>query len=204
MNGLSQVYPFAYARRASHHLRQTPFVLWFTGLSASGKSTLANHIDSLLRAHGRHTFILDGDTVRSGLCRDLGFDTDARNENIRRVAEVAALMADSGLIVLVAAISPTASCRHHARSIIGNSRFVEVHVDASLEVVQARDPKGLYAKARRGLIKEFTGIDSVYQVPVSPEIRVCTGVLTIEQAGEQVMGWLTANLCDQLLAASAR
>lgn len=203
MLNASNVYPFAYARSRHQHLKQTPFVLWFTGLSASGKSTIANQVDILLRSRGRFTYILDGDNIRSGICRDLGFSDRDRDENIRRVSEIAALMADAGLIVIVATISPSKVCRHHARSIIGNDRFVEVFADAPLNVVEARDPKGLYAKARQGLIKNFTGLSSDYEVPVCPEIHLKTDELSVTQAAQGVTEWLAENVCSELLVNAA-
>jgi bifunctional enzyme CysN/CysC len=149
---------------------QTPTIVWFTGLSGSGKSTVANLVEKKLAAEGRHAYILDGDNVRHGLNKDLGFTEEARVENIRRVAEVARLMADAGLIVLVSFISPFQNERRLAREIAGDIAFTEVYVDTPLEVCEARDPKGLYARARRGEIKNFTGIDSPFEVPDDAEI----------------------------------
>src|SRR5690606_5964680 len=148
---------------------QTPHIVWFTGLSGSGKSSIANLLEKRLTAEGRHAYILDGDNVRHGLNKDLGFTEAARIENIRRVAEVAKLMADAGLIVLVSFISPFEKERRLAREIAGDIRFVEVYVDTPLEVCEARDPKGLYKRARAGEIKNFTGIDSPFEAPVTPE-----------------------------------
>ena len=153
---------------------QEPAIVWFTGLSGSGKSTVANLIEKRLTAEGRHAYILDGDNVRHGLNKDLGFTDEARVENIRRVAEVARLMADAGLIVLVSFISPFRNERRLAREIAGDMQFTEVYVDTPLEVCEARDPKGLYARARRGEIKNFTGIDSPFEAPEAPE-SCCTG-----------------------------
>lgn len=160
------------ARALQKH--QKPAVLWFTGLSGSGKSTIANLVEKRLHALGMHTYILDGDNVRHGLNRDLGFTDEDRVENIRRVAEVAKLMADAGLIVLVSFISPFRSERQTARELMPNGEFVEVFVDTPLEVCAARDPKGLYAKARRGELRNFTGIDSPYEAPETPEIHLQT------------------------------
>ncbi|MEG6512207.1 adenylyl-sulfate kinase [Desulforamulus ruminis] len=160
------------ARAALKH--QTPCCLWLTGLSGSGKSTIANLLEKRLHRQGKHTYILDGDNVRHGLNRDLGFTEADRVENIRRVAEVAKLMVDAGLIVLVAFISPFRSERRFARELFPEGEFVEIFVDTSIEECEKRDPKGLYAKARRGEIKNFTGIDSVYEPPKSPEIHLCT------------------------------
>lgn len=169
-----------------------PRVIWFTGLSAAGKSTLADHLNPILRARGLNTCILDGDSVRTGLCRDLGFSDLDREENVRRVAEVAALIADAGLTVLVALISPSRASRHHARSIIGNERFVEVFVDVPLAVAEARDPKGLYRRARQGEIRGFTGIDSAYEVPVWPEVHIRSDQLGVCEAAGVIDDWLRA------------
>lgn len=149
---------------------QTPQIVWFTGLSGSGKSTVANLIEKRLTSEGRHAYILDGDNVRHGLNKDLGFTDEARVENIRRVAEVARLMADAGLIVIVSFISPFRNERRLAREVAGDVKFTEVFVNTPLEVCEARDPKGLYAKARRGEIKNFTGISSPYEAPEKPDI----------------------------------
>ena len=153
---------------------QKPAVLWFTGLSGSGKSTIANLVEGALLAQGRHTYLLDGDNVRHGLNRDLGFTDADRVENIRRVAEAAKLFVDAGLIVLVSFISPFRSERRMARELVGESEFVEVFVDTPIEVCMARDPKGLYEKAKAGEIKNFTGIDSPYEPPERAELVVHT------------------------------
>lgn len=155
--------------------KQQPCVLWFTGLSGSGKSTLANALEAKLYEMGHHTYLLDGDNVRHGLNRDLGFSDTDRVENIRRIGEAAKLFVDSGLIVLTAFISPFRSDRQMARTLLEQGEFLEVFVDAPLEVCETRDPKGLYAKARRGEIKQFTGIDSPYEPPEAAEVRVDTG-----------------------------
>ena len=151
---------------------QKPLVLWFTGLSGAGKSTLAGALEQALAAEGKHTYLLDGDNVRHGLCGDLGFDDAARQENIRRVGEVAKLMVDAGLIVLTAFISPFRAERTLVRNLLGADEFVEVFVDAPLSVCEERDPKGLYKKARAGEIRNFTGIDSAYEAPEQPEIHL--------------------------------
>ena len=151
---------------------QVPKVLWFTGLSGAGKSTVANLVDKRLHALGYHTFVLDGDNVRHGLNRDLGFTDEDRVENIRRVAEVARLMADAGLIVLVSFISPFRAERRMARERFAQGEFIEVFVDVPLAVAEARDVKGLYRKARAGLIPNFTGIDSPYEAPEHPELHL--------------------------------
>jgi len=156
-------------------LRQRPCCIWFTGMPASGKSTIANLLEKRLHGQGRHTYLLDGDNIRHGLSRDLGFTDADRVENIRRVAEVARLMVDAGLIVLVSFISPFRAERRMARSLFEAGEFIEVFVDAPLEVCERRDPKGLYAKARRGELRNFTGIDSPYEPPGAPEVHVRTG-----------------------------
>ncbi|KQU88535.1 adenylyltransferase [Ensifer sp. Root31] len=154
--------------------QQTPAVLWFTGLSGSGKSTIANALERILNAHGRHTYLLDGDNVRHGLNRDLGFTDEDRVENIRRVAEVAKLMADAGLIVLVSFISPFRDERRMARELMAEGEFIEIFVDTPIEECARRDPKGLYEKARAGKIANFTGISSPYEEPEHPELRLST------------------------------
>jgi bifunctional enzyme CysN/CysC len=165
-------------------------VLWFTGLSGAGKSTIANLVEKRLFALGRHTTMLDGDNVRHGLNRDLGFTDTDRVENIRRVAEVSKLMADAGLIVLVSFISPFRSERRMARDLLPDGAFLEVYVDAPLAVAETRDPKGLYKKARRGEIKHFTGIDSPYEAPEKPELHIETAKLSAEDAAERIVASL--------------
>ena len=171
-------------------LGQQPAVVWLTGLSGSGKSTLANALAARLHAAGRAAYVLDGDNVRHGLNRDLGFTDADRVENIRRVAEVARLMADAGLIVITAFISPFRSERALARSRMNGIAFIEVHVDAPLAVAEQRDPKGLYAKARRGELPHFTGIDSPYEPPEAPELRVDSATQDMATAAEQVLALL--------------
>ncbi|WP_119293185.1 sulfate adenylyltransferase subunit CysN [Azohydromonas sediminis] len=166
---------------------QQPGVLWFTGLSGAGKSTIANLVEKKLHAMGRHTYLLDGDNVRHGLNKDLGFTEADRVENIRRVAEVAKLMVDAGLIVLTAFISPFRAERALARSLLADGEFVEIHVDTPLDVAEMRDVKGLYRKARRGELKNFTGVDSPYEAPEAPELRVNTVECTPEQAADAVI-----------------
>ncbi len=167
--------------------RQKPCILWFTGLSGAGKSTIANLVEKQLHAEGRQTYLLDGDNVRHGLNKDLGFTDEDRVENIRRVAEVARLMVDAGLIVMVSFISPFRSERRMARALVAPGEFVEVFVDTTLEQAEARDAKGLYKKARRGELKNFTGIDSPYEAPENPEIRLDTTALTPEAAAALVI-----------------
>ena len=169
---------------------QKPAVLWFTGLSGAGKSTIANLVEKKLHAMGRHTYLLDGDNVRHGLNKDLGFTEADRVENIRRVSEVAHLMADAGLIVLTAFISPFRSERRMARSLLPEGEFLEVYVDTPLDVAEDRDVKGLYKKARRGEIANFTGISSPYEAPEAPELRVNTTHSSAEEAAEQVIALL--------------
>ena len=167
--------------------RQKPALLWFTGLSGAGKSTIANRLERMLHAGGAHTYLLDGDNVRHGLNRDLGFTDADRVENIRRVAEVGKLMVDAGLIVLVAFIAPFRAERDFARRLMDEGEFFEIHVDTSLAVAEERDPKGLYKKARRGELRHFTGIDSPYETPENPEIRLDTTQLSADEAARRIM-----------------
>jgi len=166
---------------------QKPRVLWFTGLSGSGKSTIANAVEKRLGLMNRHTFLLDGDNVRHGLNKDLGFTEADRIENIRRVGEVAKLMADAGLIVLTAFISPFRAERDMVRAMLPEGEFIEIFVDTPLEVAEARDVKGLYKKARSGALKNFTGVDSPYEPPEHPEIRVNTVEMTVEEAADAII-----------------
>ncbi|MEO0466516.1 MAG: sulfate adenylyltransferase subunit CysN [Pseudomonadota bacterium] len=169
---------------------QKPVVLWFTGLSGSGKSTIANELQKMLFAKGRHTMVLDGDNVRHGLNRDLGFTDADRVENIRRVSHVAKLMADAGLIVLVSFISPFRSERQMARNMMDEGEFVEIFMDTPLAVAEDRDVKGLYKKARAGEIKNFTGIDSPYEVPKNAEVIIDTTRNTVEEGASEILAWL--------------
>jgi bifunctional enzyme CysN/CysC len=166
---------------------QQPCIVWFTGLSGAGKSTIANLLEKQLHAQGRHTCLLDGDNVRHGLNKDLGFSDADRVENIRRVAEVARLMVDAGLIVLVSFISPFRAERRMARGFVETNGFIEVFVDTPLAVAESRDPKGLFKKARRGELKNFTGIDSPYEPPEHPEVQLDTTRLTAEQAAAVIL-----------------
>jgi bifunctional enzyme CysN/CysC len=169
---------------------QTPRILWFTGLSGAGKSTIANLVERKLHALGRHTYLLDGDNVRHGLNRDLGFTEVDRVENIRRVAEVARLMLDAGLITLVSFISPFRAERDMALSLAGDGNFLEIYIDTPLALAEQRDPKGLYQKARRGELKNFTGIDSPYEPPQAPDIRIDTSRESAEEAAERIVEYL--------------
>jgi len=169
---------------------QKPAVLWMTGLSGSGKSTIANIVEKKLARMNRHTFLLDGDNVRHGLNKDLGFTDADRVENIRRVGEVAKLMTDAGLIVITAFISPFREERDMVRGMMQPGEFVEVFVDTPLEEAERRDVKGLYAKARSGALKNFTGIDSPYEAPQNPEIRIDTTAMTPDEAADLIIAKL--------------
>lgn len=171
---------------------QNPICIWFTGLSGSGKSTIANLLEKRLHEEGKHTYLLDGDNVRHGLNRDLGFTEADRVENIRRVAEVAKLMVDAGLIVIASFISPFQSERQMARRLFSYDEFVEIFVDTSLAECEKRDVKGLYAKARRGELKNFTGIDSAYERPENPELTLDTCVSSAEASVEKIIQYLLA------------
>ncbi len=176
------------ARASLKH--QKPAILWFTGLSGAGKSTIANLVEKRLHVAGKHTYMLDGDNVRHGLNRDLGFTAADRVENIRRIGEVAKLMVDAGLIVTVSFISPFRSERRMARELVGPGEFIEIYVDTPLALAESRDPKGLYKRARRGEIKNFTGIDSPYEPPEEPEITLDTSRLSAEEAADTVIAKL--------------
>jgi len=162
-------------------------LVWFTGISGAGKTTVANLVEQKLWDLGKHSYILDGDIVRKGLCKDLGFDEKSRVENIRRAAEVAAILVDSGLIVLAAFISPFASERAMARALVGRDEFIEVFMDTPLEIAEKRDPKGLYRRARSGEIPNFTGIDSPYEKPENPEIRLVSGSESADEMAAKVV-----------------
>jgi adenylyl-sulfate kinase len=173
--------------------RQKPSILWFTGLSASGKSTISNAVEQKLYGLGHHTYLLDGDNVRHGLNKDLGFSDSDRVENIRRIGEMAKLFADSGLIVLSAFISPFRADRQMVRDLVEDGEFIEIHMSTPLSVCEQRDPKGLYKKARQGEIKNFTGIDSSYEAPESPEITLNTAECDIEACADKVIAYLKQN-----------
>lgn len=168
------------------------FVLWLTGLSASGKTTLSTALKKKLTENGIHAYILDGDIVREGLCKDLGFSEEDRRENVRRVAEVAKLFVDAGIVVITAFISPARVDREMARRLFMPEEFFEVYIKCPLHECERRDPKGLYAKARKGIISNFTGITAPYEEPVKPEIIVETHKITVEQAEKQVFNYLMA------------
>lgn len=166
---------------------QKPALIWFTGLSGAGKSTIANALEKKLFSMGFNTYTLDGDNVRHGLCSDLGFSDEDRNENIRRVGEVAKLMIDAGFIVLASFISPFSRDRSIVRSLLDEGEFIEVYVNTPLSVCEERDPKGLYKKARSGEIKNFTGIDSIYESPQTPELEINTKDLGIARATDTLL-----------------
>jgi len=169
---------------------QEPKCVWLTGLSGSGKSTLANALDKEFTQMGMHTYILDGDNIRNGLCSDLKFDDKDRHENIRRVAEVSRLMFDAGLIVICAFISPFQRDRNFARSLFAEGSFIEVFVDTPMDVIIKRDPKGHYQNAQKGLIENFTGIDSSYERPEDPELIIDTEKLSVNESIDQIKKYL--------------
>ena len=170
--------------------QQKPCILWFTGLSGSGKSTIANAVEAALFEQKKHTYLLDGDNIRMGLSKGLTFSDEDRIENIRRIGEVSKLFVDAGLIVLTAFISPFRQDREMVRQLVDKGAFIEIFVDTPLEVCEQRDPKGLYQKARKGEIPNFTGIDSPYEVPEFPEIHIRNDRLPIEEAAAQVLNYL--------------
>ena len=169
--------------------KQKPCILWFTGLSGSGKSTVANAVEVKLARLEKHTYLLDGDNVRHGLNRDLGFSDEDRIENIRRIGEVSSLFVDAGIIVLTAFISPFKADRKAVRALVKEGEFIEVFVDTPLEICEQRDPKGLYAKARKGEISEFTGISSPYEAPEQAEVHL-KGELSIEESADIILNYL--------------
>jgi adenylylsulfate kinase len=178
-----------YIRRSRRRflVKQRPMVIWMTGLSGAGKTTLSLEIQKVMRRKGYFIKIFDGDIVRTGLCKDLGFSMEDRMENIRRIAELSKIFADSGLIVICSFISPTEAMRSMARDIIGRDNFMEVYINAPLEVCEKRDVKGLYARARKGLITNFTGIDSVFEPPLHPDIEVRTDLWSIEKTARYML-----------------
>ncbi|MFU8885706.1 MAG: adenylyl-sulfate kinase [Cyanobacteriota bacterium] len=184
----------AWAQQRSHRSA----ILWFTGLSGAGKSTLANAVNAALFAQGLACYVLDGDNIRHGLCKDLGFSDADREENIRRIGEVAKLFVDAGVVALTAFVSPFKADRDKVRALVPTGDFIEIHCAADLGVCEQRDTKGLYAKARAGEIKEFTGISSPYEAPEHPELRVDTGSQSLEQGVAQVLAYLqTAGIIPQ-------
>lgn len=192
-SAIADVRPFALsltvaARAALKH--QQPCCLWLTGLSGSGKSTLANALEVQLNEQGRHTFVLDGDNVRAGLCSDLGMGAVARKENIRRIGEVARLMVDAGLIVIVSAISPFSADRETARAMFGPGQFFEVYVSTPLAICVRRDPKGLYRAALDGRIKDFTGLDSPYEAPRQADCEINTDEVELAEAVAHILAVL--------------
>ena len=168
-------------------MMQEPRLIWLTGLSGAGKTTLALRLEQYFFSKGFKVFILDGDNVRNGLCNDLGFSEESRKENLRRVAEVATLMLDAGLIVISAFISPSAEDRMAIKSIVGEQRFIEVYVSCPVEICEERDVKGLYAKARTGIIPNFTGVSAPYDAPVSPDIELRTADETVEESVQKII-----------------
>jgi adenylylsulfate kinase len=176
----------------AHQRGHRSAILWFTGLSGAGKSTLANAVNSALFEQGLACYVLDGDNVRHGLCADLGFSDADREENIRRIGEVAKLFLDAGVVVLTAFVSPFRDDRRRARALVKAGDFIEIHCAADLAACEGRDTKGLYAKARAGEIKEFTGISSPYEEPEHPELRIDTGSQSLEDSVDQVLAYLEA------------
>lgn len=175
----------------ANRLNQKPRLMWFTGLSGSGKTTLANALEISLFDHGFITCLLDGDTVRAGLNKDLGFSKVERIENIRRIAEVAKLMMDNGLLVIAAFISPFREERQMVASLVGEENFFEIFVDCPLEVCEQRDVKGLYEKARKGIIKSFTGIDSPYEAPLNPQVHIYSGKEDLQESTLKIMDFIS-------------
>jgi len=177
----------------SKQKNQRPCILWFTGLSGSGKSTISSAVEQKLFELGHHTYLLDGDNVRHGLNKDLGFSDVDRVENIRRIGELSKLMIDAGLLVMTAFISPFRADRQLVKDLVQQHEFVEVYMDTALEECEKRDPKGLYKKARSGQIKNFTGIDSEYEIPGNPEIVINTVELSIEECADKIIAYLKDN-----------
>ncbi|HIF59777.1 MAG TPA: adenylyl-sulfate kinase [Rhodospirillales bacterium] len=185
---------FSIGKKARAQLKnQKPVVLWFTGLSASGKTTIANLLEEYLHARDRHTFLLDGDNIRHGLNKDLSFTDPDRVENIRRIAEISKLMVEAGLIVIASFISPFYTDRRMARGLMEEGEFIEIYINASIELCASRDPKGLYKKAQNGQIKNFTGIDSGYDIPKRPEIIIDSSNTEAIDAANQILLYLESN-----------
>lgn len=170
--------------------KHKPLLLWFTGLSGSGKSTIANALERELFSKGIHTYLLDGDNVRTGLNNNLSFSPEDRTENIRRIAEVAKLMLDAGLVVIASFVSPYREDRENVKKIVGYANFVEVFVNTSIEECERRDVKGLYAKARKGEIKNFTGVNAPYEAPMVPDIEIDTTLISVEEAVALIMEYI--------------
>jgi adenylylsulfate kinase len=190
---VENIFPFEQkisAEQRAQLFAQQPMVIWFTGLSGSGKSTVAVRVEQELFLRGFKTYLLDGDNIRTGLNNDLGFDDASRKENIRRIAEVAKLMCDAGLVVLSSFISPFRAERALVKELVGAERFVEVFVDCPLEECEKRDVKGLYQKARAGKIPNFTGIDSPYELPLQPQVHIKTHQSTIDEAAAHVLHYI--------------
>lgn len=177
-------------KNRSENTSQKPCILWFTGLSGSGKSTIASALEEMLFNNGNFTYLLDGDNIRHGLNKDLGFDDASRIENIRRIGEVAKLFVDSGLIVLSAFISPFKSDRSVVKALVEENEFIEIFIDTPIEICEQRDPKGLYKKARAGEIKEFTGIDSPYEKPTLPNLHIINDNISVEDACKKIIQYL--------------
>ena len=173
--------------------QQRPCIIWFTGLSSSGKSTIAGAVEQKLFELGHHTYLLDGDNVRHGLNKDLAFSDNDRIENIRRIGELSKLMIDAGLLVMSAFISPFKVDRQIVRNLVQDHEFIEIYMDTPLEECERRDPKGLYKKARKGEIKNFTGVDSEYETPESPEIIINTVAFNVEECADQIISYLKEN-----------
>ncbi len=173
--------------------KQRPCILWFTGLSGSGKSTIAGAVEQKLFELGHHTYLLDGDNVRHGLNKDLAFSDSDRIENIRRIGELSKLMIDAGLLVMTAFISPFKVDRRSVRDLVQDHEFIEVYMNTPIDECERRDPKGLYKKARKGEIKNFTGVDSAYEIPEAPEVLINTVSLSIEECADQVINYLKDN-----------
>ena len=171
-----------------------PLLLWFTGLSGSGKSTIANCVEQELHKHSIHTYTLDGDNIRKGLNSDLSFSTEDRSENIRRIAETAHLMIDAGLVVLATFVSPYRNDRDHIRKIVGDDNMVEIYINTSIEECERRDAKGLYKKARKGEIKNMTGISAPYESPLHPDIQINTEEITVIEATKQIINFINPKL----------